>query len=170
MARRTSKRPKPLIELEGIARPPDDLLRRLREIDPRVELLGVGNDIWWLGRVVFSQQRYHKATNVLKKVRPVDRNRWTRLNAKLALQGFGLISDWQGYADSRILLDFERKDWKLRHGAADDEFEERMRYSDGTIDTERRLALLRDKLHAEKNDIFDFAMRGKRSVSGRITA
>jgi hypothetical protein len=159
--------PKALIELEGVERPPDDLLRRLREIDPHVELLGVGNGIWWLGRVSDNQHRRRIATNILKQTRVVEKNRWVRLNARLALRGFAMVSDWQGEPNSRILLDFQRKDWKVRTGIADLEFEERLLVSDGTTGLQRRLDVLRDKTDSDHRSIFNHVMRGSRSVSGR---
>lgn len=162
-----SNAPKPLVELEGVERPPDDLLRRLREIDPRLELLGVGNGIWWLGRVVWTRDRHRIAANILKTTHVNDRNRWIRLNAKLGLRGFGFVSDWQGEPTSRILLDYQRRDWKFRNGVADAEFDERMLYSDGTMEMNHRLDVLRDKTHSDKNAIFNYQMRRQRHFAQR---
>lgn len=159
-----SHRIRPLIELEGVERPPDDLLRRLREITPTLELLGIGNDIWWLLRHEHNRERYRKSVEILRTSLAVEKNRWVRLQAKLAIRGFGKISEWQGNPDSRILLDWQRKDWKERHGLLDAEFEARLLESDGTMHTQRRKRILQDKRESEGRDIWRHSFRKPTSI------
>lgn len=161
---RRRHRVRPLVALEGLERPPDDLLRRLRAITPTLELIGIGEGIWWLGRVEWNRDRYTKSVSLLKGSLAIEKNRWVRLQAKLAIRGFGKISEWQATPNSRILLDWQRKDWKERHNLLDAEFEDRLLESDGTMDTLRRKRLLRDKNYSENRDIARHAFRHPVSI------
>jgi len=164
--RRSHRRPGVLLEFEGIERPPEDLLVRLRNIDPRVELFGVGDGNWWLMRRIETRDRRRIAGNMLASTLVTPKNRWIRLNAKLAYRGFGMIADFYGAPDGRIVNHFQRVDWKDRHGVLDAEFETSLLYSDDTIGRRDRLAVLRSKLDQDSRSIHRYAFRHPVSSSG----
>ena len=135
-------------------------------IDPRVELFGVGEGNWWLMRRIETRSRRHIAGNMLAKTLVTPKNRWIRLNAKLAYRGFGMIGDFFGPPDGRIVEHFRRVDWKDRHGVLEAEFEASLLYSDGTINQRDRLAILRSKLDQDSRSIYRHAFRHPVTSSG----
>jgi len=109
--------PERLIDVPALRDPSPDLLRRLREIDPRAEVIYVGNGRWWVGRVKANSPRRAIGRRMALAIRNGDghpwrigdRDRWPELRqALLMAQGFGLVVDVtvQGEPDARLVREF----------------------------------------------------------------
>lgn len=111
--------PERLIDLPGQLREPSaDLLRRLRELDPRAEVVYVGEGRWWVGRVKQNVPRIQRGRAMAVRIldgdglydefgQPV--SQWPELRqALLMAQGFGLADEVrvQGEPDDKIVAVF----------------------------------------------------------------
>lgn len=164
---------------------PGDLLARLREIDPTVELLYAGHDphsgehVWWLGSVK-SHGEAHDARRGVGIRMLANEERRTHPNpfnvklAKLSLQGFAMIEryttkkgppdgddvkDGQGFSCS-IVEDFAERDWNYRRDQGESAIEHKMG-AQGRARAESN-RVLRDKLHTDGRDEFARTLRQRR--------
>lgn len=125
-----------LIDIPGQVREPSpDLLRRLREIEPRAEVLYVGAGRWWLGRVKTESARCHAGRQMAARIREGDGHplkedwspvggRWAALRQALLMsQGFGLVSEVQvdGEPDARIVEELRRAKFVEQGGVLESE-------------------------------------------------
>ena len=102
--------------------PPEDVLRRLREIRPGAELYYAGEGDWWLGEVKSDARRRLEAMAVLARLARLrngrltpDRNDKRLARALLMLEGFGWIATFRGDPDGRIVEDFRQRVWNEVH-------------------------------------------------------
>lgn len=136
--------------------PPPEVVRGLREIDPLMELVYVGNGKWLLGKVAYNREKFESASVIyeniqakLKKAKPGDHDSpWkvfverahNRLRErKLYLQGFqpfkGILSDAQLH--SGLVEAFRHADWIWKFAWRDYDRKREAR-EDGTTDLEER--------------------------------
>lgn len=175
---------KPLIDLipRGGRRPPEDLVRALREVRPDAELFYGGGGKWLLGTVrpnrvmrLKAQRRIGRLRQLLTRVGPhLDQKRtkaiisyrlWTY---ELQRQGFRPITSYrfQGEPTSWIMSDLQRRDWLYRHRFRE-ELEARELEADQATAEEAALDRLLEYLDLEHRSIHHYAMRGRRSVGPR---
>lgn len=122
---------------------PADLLRRLREIDDRAELVLVGKDRWLLGAVRATPERRRIGAALAARERAKTHPNVALLYlAELAGQGFAPIAAYNlRDPDGRIVADFQRRDRAYREHA-DATFERHLDEADsrhGTAETTRKL-------------------------------
>jgi hypothetical protein len=126
-----------LIDLPGQLREPsDDLLGRLRAIDPLAEVVYVGNGRWWLGRVKTDSARCAAGRRMLAGLmadtEPLPLGRVEReaalrqreaslLQARLMSQGFSLTSEIVAHeADDRLVEELRRAKYVEQHSKPSD--------------------------------------------------
>lgn len=123
-----------LVRFSAARDTPEPLLRALREIDPAVELVCVGENRWWLGSVSDNEYRRDIGRFIKKVEQGRDHpNPWNLILADLTLQGFAKIEEYQPIAgdpagpckDSQghtctIVEDFRERDfaWRKDQGKA----------------------------------------------------
>lgn len=103
-----------LIDVSAVREPSPELLHRLRQIDPRAEVVYVGQGRWWVGRVKPDSARVPTGRRMLAAIRAGDgfpddpgtpSDRWPELRqALLMAQGFGLVCDVTVYGEPDALL------------------------------------------------------------------
>ncbi|MDZ7418782.1 MAG: hypothetical protein ONB52_21875 [candidate division KSB1 bacterium] len=112
-----------LIDLpEPLWRPSEELLKRLRSIDPLVEVVYVGQGRYWLGRVKSDSARRLTGVRMLTRLNDGDglEVTWPELRqAILMSQGFGLLAEvtCQGQPDALL----ERELRRLTYRSASDD-------------------------------------------------
>jgi hypothetical protein len=113
-----------LVELPQARTAPDDLRRRLRELDETAEVVYVGPRHWMVGRVRPNAQVRAIAEAMLKdastllSVRAANApSRRARVAlALLGLQGFRPVAEYRtNDLDARVVRDFQVSQWRLRH-------------------------------------------------------
>lgn len=150
---------------EEFEAPPDLVLVRLREIDHRAELVGVGPGMWWAGIVKPFAERVEMGKSqlayMLKKGRDKKSPRWWPKirNAMLSSQGFGVVCKHRfkvGEVEWDLLVeDFRyRCWWYLQY----EEGDEALRLAiegklDEDIRTKARLAVI-ESMHADRRYLF----------------
>jgi len=164
----------PHVDFDSQLEPPKRLMRELRRVDPRVDLVYFGHGRWLLGATSPNTVRQAKGRAMLRanraltigdeSQRAVDRRRL----ADLAAQGFRFIQMYRfekgaGGPDHRILQDFRLRDrnWK---NALGDHLEEHEREMDGRAHTERTIDLLMEKVDAAKESILKYIFRDATST------
>lgn len=103
-----------LIDVQAVREPSPELLHRLRQIDPRAEVVYVGQGRWWVGRVKTNSARIAVGRRMLVAIRGGDDlpdepgtpgDRWPELRQALLMsQGFGLVCDVTVYGEPDALL------------------------------------------------------------------
>jgi len=151
-SREDSGPPPRLIDIPGQVREPSaDLLRRLRDIDPRAEVLYVGEGRWWVGRVKPAPERRARGRRMILRARDEDwfgvepHEYWVTLRQGLLMaQGFGLVVDMtiQGEPDARLVQEFELAMWVERGGQFKD--------TDDVLAEAARQARLKDEADADR--------------------
>ena len=103
--------------------PSADLLRRLRELDARVEVLYLGEGHWWMGRVKEDSAKRAVGQRMARRIRegdgfPFDEGRWAALrHALLLTYGWNIITEVTVQGDPAPVLEEElRRDLFLRRG------------------------------------------------------
>lgn len=124
------------IDIPGQLREPGpDLLRRLREHEPRAEALYVGAGRWWLGRVKTDSARRQPGREMAALARAGDGyaladdweptgDRWHALRQGLLMsQGFGFLSEVvvRGEPDARLVEELRRLMYAERGGVIENE-------------------------------------------------
>ena len=169
--------------------PPPEVVRGLREIDPRMELVYVGGGVWRLGKVEFANDRYAQALgiygNALEKLTKVhsgdfpEEFTWsdflrmaeTRLRERyLLVQGFqpmkGVkIAEHQLH--SGLVEWFRVQDWiwKFDNAAAE---AEREAEEDTETDLVARQKEVSDRFEAVHKEVHRTTMRGARSFGVNV--
>lgn len=173
----------------GGQQPPPEVVRGLREIDPRMELVYVGDGVWRLGKVEFASDRHQKACevyrNALKKLQRVRAGDlphevpWDtflamasrRLKERyLLVQGFQPIPRLKlrhHHLHSGLVEYFRYLDWGWKFAWIEDR-KEQERQEDGTADLERRTAEAVDRVQAEGKSIYRKAFRHPVSRRGKV--
>ena len=120
--------PERLIDIPETREPSPDLLRRLRELDSRAEVVYVGNGMWYVGRVKPDAPRRITARREILNLRESDgfpdEERWPKLRqALLKEQGFGVVvrEKIQGEPDDILVAEFTRAMFVERGGVIDNE-------------------------------------------------
>lgn len=156
--------------------PPDDLVARLREINPEAELLYIGKGKWLLGLVRpdgfrrrMALARIAKLTKILERAyllpEEVKRAAALRLwKARLHAEGFKDIALYQtGDPDGSIVEDLREREWTFRHRWKET-VRERNREIDGTAAEEATEARIRDYIRSEGPSIHRTAFRHRRMI------
>jgi hypothetical protein len=129
------------------------LLAALREIDPRVELVYVGEGKWWLGGVNPNDERTRRAEILLKQMEWVEREepalyrrpsvQRSIMAAKLGLQGFARIEQYtangepsgtvldSGGHPCTIVEDFRERQWNWQRDGGEAKVAERNEFNLG---------------------------------------
>lgn len=158
-----------MLDIQATREAPSDVVRRLRELDPSVEVICLGWNRWIVGRMRPTRDTYRIATRMLATYwkmpaaaraakRGVQRYRF----ALAALQGFRPVHEYTlSELDGRVVKDFQESQWRMNHSRSDlvAEWE-----AAETAERERRRALLRDEHRAA--DVINYA---KTSNFGRAT-
>lgn len=158
---------RPLLHFPAARQAPASVLRDLREIDPRAELLHLGGTRWVLGTVRPGDPAAVRfgASQLASVRRWVTRGSMLKVRmAHAHLQGFKPIEEYQvggemGFA--RVVKDFRERDWRYRHRWLE-ELDAREEETD--IDTERRAALTQSITNMEDRarDGYRYAFRAAR--------
>ncbi len=118
--------PERLIDIPEIREPSPDLLRLLREVDSRAEVVYVGNGMWYVGRVKSDAPRRITARREILNLRESDgfpdEERWPKLRqALLKEQGFGVVvrETIQGEPDDILVAEFTKAMFVERGGVID---------------------------------------------------
>lgn len=105
--------PERLIDVPAFRDPSPELLRRLRALDARAEVVYVGEGRWWVGRVKTDSARRATGRRMALAIQKGDAlygpSRWPELRqALLMAQGFGLVVDVtvQGEPDAILVREF----------------------------------------------------------------
>lgn len=105
--------PDRLIDLPAFRDPSPELLRRLRALDARAEVVYVGEGRWWVGRVKTNSARRATGRRMAAAIQAGDGlygpTRWPELRqALLMAQGFGLVVDKtiRGEPDAILVREF----------------------------------------------------------------
>lgn len=108
-----SDAPERLIDMPTVRDPSPELLRRLRALDARAEVVYVGEGRWWVGRVKPDSARRATGRRMALAIRKGDGlygpSQWPQLRqALLMAQGFGLVVDKtiQGEPDAILVREF----------------------------------------------------------------
>lgn len=119
--------PERLIDIPVLREPSADLLRRLRLLDDRAEVVYIGNGRWWVGRVKPNSPRRKHGRRQAFRARQSDGfrddNRWPVLRQGLLMaQGFGLVVNEfvQGEPDGFLVAEFEKALFVERGGQLED--------------------------------------------------
>lgn len=159
--------------VEGKQAPPD-LLRRLREIDPTVELIHFGGGDWRLGSVCPSPERVRQGEAILAQQERLDHpNQKNVILGMLAVQGFAQIEKYtetmgvdNTVTDSEgnpctVLEDFRARDSEWRRDQGESQFKQRLSVTLGEPARAESDARLRDYVHNDGRDHYRRNMRGK---------
>ena len=118
--------PKRLIDISVEREPSADLLWRLRELDPRAEVVYMGNGMWYVGRVKSDVPRRITARREILSIKESDgfpdEERWPKLRqALLKEQGFGVVvrETIQGEPDDILVAEFSKAMFVERGGVID---------------------------------------------------
>lgn len=116
--------PERLIDLPVLREPTPHLLRRLRALDHRAEVVYAGDGRWWVGRVKTDSARRATGRRMALAIQQGDGlygpTRWPELRqALLMAQGFGLVVDVrvQGEPDAILEKEFALALYVERGGA-----------------------------------------------------
>lgn len=142
------------------------LLRDLRGVDPLAELYYAGEGEWWLGVVKFHSPRRKKGSYLCRVATRRDITNWTMLRiGKLMQQGFGLIARYriQGEPDSRIVRDFQMRDWIWRM-QAELHFNQRLDEAEGGPARRAAAQRAQDYLMSESHYAYSRFVRGNPRV------
>lgn len=135
---------------------PSDLLGRLRDIDPTVDLIYLGLGKWALGSVQPNVHRTRMARKLLANFSdlPVAARRPGRyLFARMIESGFRpiLICDYTDLWSGWLELDFRQRDWNYRN-RRDAAFEDTMKRVDDSGDVEQKIITILDAVHGTFRD------------------
>ena len=118
--------PERLIDIPETREPSLDLLRRLRELDSRAEVVYVGNGMWYVGRVKPDAPRRIIARREILNIKESDgfpdEERWLKLRqALLKEQGFGVVvmETIRGEPDDILVAEFTKAMFVERGGEVD---------------------------------------------------
>lgn len=157
---------KPYLDHGSCRTAPEDVVRRLREIDPAYELVYWGQGVWRLGRVhPVNQHRYTKAGRILAMEFAMDTQREGNVRmARLAMQGFAITSDYtMNEPDDRIIQDAKVRVYNLRE-ARDRVFRERLSETMGEQRDAESRRQAKDAARSMAGDAWDWAYRKPVSV------
>lgn len=164
----------PLVDFPAQHTPPERVVRELRKVDPRAELVYFGEGRWLLGSVSPNPHRQARGRAMLKSARMVsvgdqsNRARDRRRLAYLFAQGFRTIALYEyeegtGGPDHRLVEDFRRRDRNYRV-ALEDHLEQTEREIDGRADQERTVNTLLEAAAARAKDVTKYAFRKAKST------
>jgi len=128
-----------LVDVPQLRTAPEDIRRRLREIDPTVEVIYLGRGRWIVGKVRPNQHVRARAIRMLdefhrnlqNKKKLSERGKEKVLFALLALQGFRPVADYtMPEPDGTVVKDFERSRFLWLHTSEN----ELWRQLDGEMD------------------------------------
>ena len=145
---------------------PLDVLALLRQIDPTLELIYIGNGQWWVGAVTApNKHRYRSGFRIMQRVlKALDPDPCLAMHAELECQGFALIAAWRGEPGGHLVDDVRRRDWEWRYDP------DRSAYHEEERQHESRLARLgnkvREYLKLEKKTLVR-AMQGNPFIGWR---
>jgi hypothetical protein len=106
-----------LVAIPQSREPPPDLLRRLRAIHPRAELVYIGDGEWWVGIVEPNEHRRQTGARILAREWAQDHPDWGVLRmGALLVQGFSYCGSWvfDGEPTAKLVHDFAEADWMWR--------------------------------------------------------
>jgi hypothetical protein len=157
---------KPYIDHHSCRTAPEDIVRRLREIDPSFELVYWGAGVWRLGRIwPFHAARVTKARRILAMefARDTQQEGNVRM-ARLAAEGFRSTCDYhQNDPDDRIVQDARIRIYNLRE-ARHRVFQERLSETMGDQRLAESQRVAKDAASSMAGDAWDYAYRKPVSV------
>lgn len=162
------------VDFPAPERAPDEVMRELRRIDPRADLVYFGQGRWILGATSPNDHRQGKGRAMLKAVRAVSvgdqsqRALDRRRLASLFAQGFRTIQMYRfeeggGRHFDRIIQDFKVRDRNYRV-AFGDHLEEAERQIDGRAHEQKAIDTLLESARAKTEDIKKFVFRKATSL------
>ncbi len=156
----------PYLDIPSARMAPPAIVRDLRTIDDRAELLYLGPGHWVLGVVKPNWYRAQRAGRILHSARrrPANQPAPKKLRlAEAARQGFRVIAEYHlRDPDSRIVLDFAKRDFLFRF-AADMEFEKRLASSAGDPHYREAAKTMMDAAATLGTDVYKWVFRRGRS-------
>ena len=162
--------------------PPPEVVRGLREIDPRMELVYVGEGKWLMGKCEYARDRWEQAARTIEnllelftQINPLDvpmpweqfvERAHNRMRERLlTIQGFqpikGLVVR-EHQLHSGLVEWFRMIDWTWRFGHREDD-REREALEDGTRDQEAKMKEVSDRFDAVHKDVHHRVFRGSKS-------
>lgn len=142
---------------------PPEVLKQLREVDPRVKLLYMGEGSWQLGVVHEDVSVRQAATGRLARLWPhrdsLDAHRRIEIlrEQREGFVGLHIVPEeemWNG----KLVADFRRADWQARHELTE-VMAERAEATDMNTGLQRRIAVLRDFITSEGKSIHRRTLR-----------
>lgn len=144
--------------------PPAPIVRRLREIDPRFELVWLAG-MWVLGKKSPNRHRYEKGCSVLAQQAKHDQpDRYKVLWARLLRQGFAFVEAYEmNDPTDHIIKDVEIREYnhRVRREAA---FQERLAETCGDARMEQNKAVMRGAVELG-GDRIEYGRRNPVSVN-----
>ncbi len=160
--------PERLIDIPEIREPSPALLRRLRELDSRAEVVYAGNGVWLVGRVKPDSQRRIAARAEILHIKESDgfpdNDRGPNLRqAMLKEQGFGYVvrETIQGEPDDILVAEFTKAMFVERGGVIDNA-EKRAKRA--------RRSRQRDRLQRDKDLTKEAYFRGRGNIRFAVTS
>lgn len=154
---------------------PEHILERLREIDPKADLVYIGDEAWMLG---VREQNDAARRKVLKEITEI-RSEGPLVTNEARARRLELLQFYAGgfrpislYEDTpvpgyEIVKDFRVRDWNW-HNRREEAFQEGFEASDMWTEVQLRIQLIKDWMAAELPFIHRFALRGRRSFTNLI--
>ena len=147
---------------------PGDVMARLRELDPTLDLVHLGAGHWLLGSVQPNEQRRHFCLRILNRQYSMpasSRSAGRILCYALYADGFRPIAM---YAETEVqngacVRDFELREYNYRN-RPEETFRARLREAEGEDALEKRIVAILDHVHSEWRSVHRYAMRHARSI------
>lgn len=160
---------KSLVDFPSPRSAPDDVMARLREVDPATELVYIGEGLWALGTVCYDVRRAKRAHRTLEAERKLPeelRSPGRYLNAVLDRQGFRRIALFteQEVREGLVVDDWRARDWRLRH-QADETFNARLKESGNEQQQQDTMKRALDRLHTRGKDLWHHHVLHPHSVT-----
>lgn len=155
------------MDLPTVREPPEDVLRRLREVNPRAELVYVGEGEWWLGEVKKNSPRRLGGLRTLERLyKQGPYNPKAALQARLKMQGFGFVGSYVVYGEAwgQIIRWWEFSNWWERaFSKAERDRQVLETVEEGGLNAVARATLV-DYIQVQGRWVHRHFMRGARSV------
>ena len=158
--------PEEVVRLPGYRACPDDIRRRLHEIDPTVECVDVGRGYWILGALRWNRPSCRAAQEAIRReledvphgMERADRIAMLQLTVRY---GFRPIAMYECHEpDHGVVEDFRVRDWNYRWRARQT-FLERAKDSDDEPGLRRRQAIMLEGIRHYIPDVARHMRRGR---------
>lgn len=168
----------PALHLEGTSvrrEPPASVVRALRAVDPKAQLVHLGGKLWWLGVEDPKPEPTKLAGEIRDRHLTMPVQAQNELSNALRLEmlnrcaaGFRPIAIYEADEPGReIVEDFRERDFNWRH-RREQTFRERLKDSDIYAGLEERMAKMRDFIQSEGKSIWHYALGRRRSFRQRV--